>query len=219
MVVLLTGCGGFRGGIESVPYVGEATQQEHSSHSSWPHEIVLQEFTLQLSLNNAVRTYQYEVMLYVIPTYLNFWNEFRNREADSLELSLQLTARDSSVVIDPRQLVLTVDGREVRPSGAWVNNRERERQAIDAFVKARKQAPADQPRMIPRSSAWRDAGIDPVALRPGAQSPRFIVNFPLPLLSPEKNLALNINHAILEPKGSHIPLIYFKSMPWSEGYS
>jgi len=218
-LMLLCGCGGFRGGIESVPYVGGPIPQENSSHPSWLHEIVLPEVTLQLSLNNAIRTYQYEVMLYVIPIYLNFWDEFRNQHADALELSLQLTAHDSPVLADPRQLMLIVDGQEVRPNGVWINNREREREVIDAFVKARRQSPPDQSPTIPHASEWRDAVTDPVRLGPREQSPYYIVTFPLPLLSPEKNLTLNINHAILEPRRSRLPLIRFKSMRWSEGYS
>jgi hypothetical protein len=219
VLMLLYGCGGFRGGIESVPYVGEAIPQENPSHPSWLHEIALPEVTLQLSLNNAIRTYQYEVMLYVIPIYLNFWDEFRNQHADALELSLQLTAHDSPVLADPRQLMLIVDGHEVRPNGVWIDNREREREVIDAFVKARRQSPPDQSPAIPRASEWRDAVTDPVTLGPRERSPYYIVTFPLPLQSPEKNLTLNLIDTILGPRRSQPPLIRFKSMRWSAGYS
>jgi hypothetical protein len=218
--MLLSGCGGFRGGIESIPYyIGDPVPQERLSHSSWPHAIALPGLTLYLSLNNAVRTYQYEVMLYIIPTYLNLWDEFRDRDAETLELSLQIAARDSTVALDPRQLVLTVDDKEFRPSAVWANNLERERQVIDAFVKTRHQAPADQPPPVPRASEWRDAITDYVTVRPGERSPRFIVTFPLPLISPEKHFSLNINPAVVGPMPSNVPLIYFKSTRWSEGYS
>jgi hypothetical protein len=218
-LLLLSGCGGFRGGIESVPYVGTTGPQESAAHPAWPHEVTLPDVTLRLSLNNAIQTYQYEVMLYVIPTYLNFWDEFRNRNAESLELMVQVTARDMPVTFDPRQLLLTVGGKEVQPKGVWVNNRERERQVIEDFVKARRQALPNHTPVTPRASEWRDAATDPAALRPMEQSPRYIVIFPLPLVSPEEDLALDINRALLEPRHSQIPPIHFKSMPWSEGYS
>jgi hypothetical protein len=108
MVVLLTGCGGFCGGIESVAYVGESAPQGQLAHPSWPHKVTLPGLTVEVSLNNALRTYQYEVMLYVIPTYLNFWDEYRHRDADALELSLLVTAQETPLTLDLHQLVLTV---------------------------------------------------------------------------------------------------------------
>lgn len=219
MLILLSGCGGFRGGIEGVPYLGEPPREASSSHPRWTHEIVLPDFLVQLSLNNALRTYQYEVMLYVIPTYIDLWDEFWNRDADRLELTFQVTAKDMPVTLDPRELVLTVDRRDVRPSAVWVNNVERERQVLDAFVKARRLAPPDQPPSVPKASEWRDAVLQPVTLKPGERSPRFIVGFPLPLVSPEKSFALDLNRAVPEPRRSEIPPIRFKPRPWSEGYS
>jgi hypothetical protein len=219
LLFLLSGCGGFRGGIESVPYVGDLEPQQTSTSHTWQHEITLSGLTLHLSLNNTIRTYQYEVMLYVVPTYLNFWDEFQHRDAENVELTLQITARDSGVTIDPRQLVFTVDGTELHPTSVWVNNLKRERQIIDAFVKARRQAPPDQPISIPRSSEWRDAVTAPVTIRPGEKSPQFIVKFPTPLPSPERALSLNLSPAISEPILSDKSLIRFKPLRWSEGYS
>lgn len=216
---LLAGCGGFRGGIESVPYVGDREPQQTSTSHPWQHEITLPSLTLHLSLNNAVRTYQYEVMLYVIPTYLNFREEFQHRDAENVELALQITALDSGVTIDPLQLVLTVDGMELHPTSVWVNNLKRERQIIDAFVKARRQAPQDQPISIPRSSEWRDAVTAPVTIRPGEKSPRFVVTFPTPLPSTERALSLNLSPAISKPILFDKSLIRFKALHWSEGYS
>ena len=219
VLLMLSGCGGFRGGIESVPYVGDDEPQQTSTNRSWPHEINLPGLTLYLSLNNTVQSYQYEVMLYIIPTYLNFWDEFQHGDAENVELTLQMTPHESSISIDPRKLVLTVDDREFRPIAVWVNNLERERQVIDAYVKARRQAPPDQPPSIPSSSEWRDSVMAPVIIRPREKSPRFIVTFPAQLPSPERTLSLNLDTAIIEPLSFDIPLIRFKPMHWSEGYS
>jgi hypothetical protein len=219
LLLLLPGCGGFRGGIESVPYVGEQEPQETSSRRPTPHEITLPGLTARLSLNNTVRTYQYEVMLYLIPTYLNFWDEFQHRDAASLELSLELTALESGVTIDPLQLVLTVDGKEFRPTEVWVNNLDRERQALDAYVTARRQAPANKPPPFPSSSEWRDAVTAPVKLRPGEKSPRLLVMFPVPLPSPKSTLSLDLGPALGTTMFPGKPVIRFKSMRWSEGYS
>lgn len=219
LFAVLAGCGGFRGGIQSVPYVGEPPTQGQPAHPTWPHTLVLPGVTVELSFNNALRTYQYEVMLFVIPTYLNFWDEFRNREAEALELTLQLEARDAAMVVDLRQLVLMVDGQEVRPNGVWVNNPERERRVIEDFVKARREAPKNQPPETPRAAEWRDTITDPLPIASGERSPRFIVIFPLPLLSPEKDILLNMGPAIVEPRNLELPLIRFRSTPWSDAYS
>jgi hypothetical protein len=219
VLLLLSGCGGFRGGIESVPYIDESESQQIRAHHSWPHEIILPGFTVHLSLNNTVRTYQYEVMLYIIPTYVNLWDEFQHRDVETLELALQITAHDSDVTIDSRQLLLTVDDEEFRPTAVWVNNQERERRIIDAYVKARHQSPTDHPPPIPRSSAWRDAITAPATVRRGEKSPRFLVTFSVPRPSPERTLSLDLTPAIAEPASSGLPLIRFKAMRWSEGYS
>lgn len=219
ILILLSGCGGFRGGVESVPYIEEQEPREARTSTPWSHEVNFSDLTVQLSLNNKVRTYQYEVMLFIIPTYLNFWEEFQNGDAKEFEITLQIAAHTSNVTLDPGQLLLTADEEEFRPTGVWVNNLERERQVIDAYVKARKQASPDRPPSIPHSSEWRDAVTAPVSLRPGEKSPRFIVTFSVPLPSPERKLSLDLNPAIGEPKLPEKPLIRFKPMRWSEGYS
>lgn len=219
LVLLFSGCGGFRGGIQSVPYLDEQEPQEARVSSGWSHKIPFPELTVELSLNNRIRTYQYEVMLFVVPTYLNLLNEFQNPDAKELEIALQVTAHASPVTIDPQQLRLTLEGEEFRPTGVWVNNLARERQVIDAYVKARRQAPAEHPPSIPASTEWRDAIAAPVTVQPGGTSPRFIVTFPVPPPSPETRLSLDMNSAIGEPKLSETPLIRFKPMRWSEGYS
>lgn len=89
--LMLSACGGFRGGIQSVPYVEGVEPQQTATNRSLSHEITLPSLTVHLSLNNTVRTYQYEVMLYLIPTYLNFWDEFQHRDAENVELTLQIT--------------------------------------------------------------------------------------------------------------------------------
>lgn len=215
----LSGCGGFRGGIESVPYVGEAVPPESASPRTALREIPLSGMTVAVSLNNRLQTYQYQVMLYVIPTYLNFRDEFQHQDTENLELTLQITAHDSSVTIDSRQLVLAVDGKELRPTAVWVNNRERERQVIDAYVAARRQAPSDQPPSLPHVAEWRDAVTTPVMVRSHEKSPRFIVVFPLQLVPPQREFSLNFNPAIVEPVGSDRPLLRFLPQRWSEGYS
>jgi hypothetical protein len=219
LLFLLSGCGGFRGGIESVPYVRDLAPQQTSTSRTWQHEITLPGLTLHLSLNNTIQTYQYEVMLYVIPTYLNFRDEFQHRDAESVELTLQITAQGSDVTIDPRQLLLTVDDKLFRPTAVWVNNLQREHQVIDAYVTARRQAPPDQSLPIPSSSEWRDAVTASVTIGPGEKSPRFVVTFPAPLPSPERALSLNLSPAISEPILFDKLHIRFKPRRWSEGYS
>ena len=219
VMVLLPGCGGFRGGIESVPYIVGQEPPESSAHHRLPHEVRFAELTLHLSLNNAVRTYQYEVMLFVIPTYLNLWDTFERQDAEHFEITLQVTAHDSAVVVDPQHIVLTVEDEEVRPVGVWVNNLERERQVIETYVSARRRAPADHPPAVPRSSEWRDAVTAPEMVGPGGPSPRFIVTFPGSLPSPERTLSLDLSRSILAPTLPEKPLIRFKALRWSEGYS
>jgi hypothetical protein len=218
-LLLLSGCGGFRGGIESVPYVGSVEPQQNSPTHSWSHEIRLPDLTLHLSLNNTVRTYQYDVMLYVIPTYLNFSNEFQHHDAENFEIALQAVAHDSAITIDPRKLILTVDDKKFRPASAWVNNMERERQVIDASIKARRQTAPDTPPQPPHSSEWRDAITAPVTIHPGEKSSRLILKFPIPPPSPERTLSLNLGQAIGESIPPDKSLIRYKPMRWSEGYS
>lgn len=219
LTLLLTSCGGFRGGIQSVPYVDRPDSLIKPLHPSWPHEITLPEVTLKLSFNNVLQTYNYEVMLYVIPTYFNFFDTFRTRDSAALELSFQVIAHESALILDPRQLVLTIDGRDVRPNSVRVNNPDRERQILEAYRVARRQAPQGQTTAIPHASEWHDTITSSVVLHPTEQSRRFVVTFPLPLVSPKTELTLNINPAVLNHPRIEFPLIHFQSTRWSEGYS
>lgn len=123
------------------------------------------------------------------------------------------------MTIDLRQLVLTMDGQTLRPSAVWINNRERERQVIDTYVAARRQAPSDHPPPVPRAAEWHDRVTAPVMVLPHEKSPRFIVVLPLQLIPPQREFSLNVNPAIVEPAGSDHPLIRFMPQRWSEGYS
>ena len=123
------------------------------------------------------------------------------------------------MTVDPRQLILTVDDKEFRPVVAWVNNMERERQVIDAYIKTRHQTAPDTPPQPPRSSEWRDAITAPVTIQPGETSSRFIVKFSIPPPSPEQTLSLNLGPSIDESILPNTLHIRFKPMRWSEGYS
>jgi hypothetical protein len=79
------------------------------------------------------------------------------------------------------------------------------------FRDSPRQALPNQLPVTPHASEWRNAVTDPVALSPIDQSPRFIVIFPLPLSYRHKDLFMNINHVLVEPRRSEWPLIHFKS--------
>jgi len=143
----------------------------------------------------------------------------QQREAVTLELTLQVAAHDSAVTIDLRQLVFTVDEEEFRPTEVWVNNPERERQVFNGYITARRQSPPTQQPPLPRSSDWRDPITAPTTIRPGEESPRFLVTFPIPPPSPERTLSLDLSRAIESPMHAGKTVVRFKLMRWSEGYS
>lgn len=85
VLLTLSGCGGFRGGRESIPHGKGGTFQEpiRDRLSAHAHEVPLPEMTVALAMNNRLKTHPYEAMLFLIPTDLNVWKEFQRQEAST----------------------------------------------------------------------------------------------------------------------------------------
>jgi len=103
------------------------------------------------------------VALYVVPTHLDLRDARGGAKGDRLEVALGVLARASGFSLDPGRVVLTIDGRELRPVATSLENPQRMRRAFDAFAEGRKSTGAASPATLDPSQ-WRDAveGTQPI---------------------------------------------------------
>ena len=114
--LLLAGCAGFRGGWESVPYVGETPPEPATSRSTHEsvarRELRLPGVTLNVHLRNVDRTWDTQVWFFVVPVMI----DPRTRRHDAVEpgmtqIGLSVSGLAAPAVLHARLARLLLDGR------------------------------------------------------------------------------------------------------------
>lgn len=182
--LFLSACAGFRGGEFSAPYVGDADSAIEPP--STPYErgqlekLELPGLRLDVSLKNRIRTYDYGVMLFVIPMYVDF-SDGRGA-GERLRVALGITPTLPGYRFDPSRVSISVDGRRfeaVFPSG------EGGAQMLDNTGKTY----------------------------------YFRLPFAADLPSPDSAIILDLSDALQNPSLPPVPVIRFRKLRWSEGYT
>lgn len=115
---MLWACAGFRGGWESVPYVGEVPpafpEVETAYEAQRRMELTFPGLTLGVGLGNRLRTYDTQVYLFVLPLSVDPRRVPTPGVApDTTRVSLRVTPEVAGYQFDPQRARLTVDGRTV----------------------------------------------------------------------------------------------------------
>lgn len=220
-LLLLSGCGGFRGGTTSVPYVGEVAPDVPSPRTPYElhrrRSIRLPGLVLDVALNDTVRTYGYEVALYIIPMQIDFGDPAR-RSVDRLEVALGIQALEPGFSFDPARITLTVDGQELSPVDVWLDDPQRRRRVLESFLERQRSADAASPPALDPAQ-WRDPVSGVVTLTASEQTYRFTLTFDKPVPPASEGIALRLDRALTHQQRPAVPLIRFKRIAWSEGYS
>ncbi len=182
--LFLNACAGFRGGEFSAPYVGDAGPPAETP--STPYErgqmqkLELPGLRLDVSLNNRIRTYDYGVMLFVIPMYVDF-SDGRD-PAERLRVALGITPTLPGYRFDPARVGISVDGRRLAP-------------------------------VLPAGEGA------PQMLDNAGKTYYFRLPFDADLPSPDSTIILDLGEALQNPSQAPVPLIRFRKLRWSEGYT
>lgn len=205
---LLTGCAGFRGGWQSVAYVGDpapVAAAEPSPPSASGPALAFPGVQLQVGLDNELQTYDLQVMLFVVPMSADPRSTYRrNLTPGKTRLFVTVTAQDDSFVFHPRAAVLTFGGRRFEGQAGYDFDRWTEAGVRDA-----------------RSGQWDHRRVDQtLALEQAGRRYHLSIEFDTPVPSPElRDIEVDLSGALRSSRHPPLPVIRFVPGQWKEGYT
>ena len=208
--VLLQACAGYRGGWESVPYVGDVPPallpEASTPHESYKRsELQFPGLTLGLGINNQVRTYDTQVYLFVVPLGVDPRNVPTQRvDAGMTRINLRIKVQDARWVLRPGLARFRVAGKTVAAKAAFEWGR------WDA-----------QGHRVKTGGEWRyRATGDEASLDEPDRTYLLVLDFPVDAPSPEsRELSLDLSEALVGAGRPPLPLIRFIPARWKEGYT
>jgi hypothetical protein len=204
----LAGCAGYRGGWESVAYIGPnppAISGETLRVPGARTPIVSPGLKLEVSLDNQMRTYDAQVYLFALPLSVDARNAYtKNNAPGKTRFFVAVTPTESGFVFRPSMAVLHAvnqqhSGIAGYEFGMWNQTGERV-----------KQGGTWQHRPTGESFALSEIG------RTYYLSIDFAVAPPSPELT---DIAVDVSRARLSPQHPAVPLIRFAPVRWKEGYT
>lgn len=205
----LCGCAGYRGGWESIPYVGEAPPVLDSSRTAYEaqkrREIVLEGVTLGVSINNPLRAYDTQVYLFVLPLSVDPRAvQVQPVEPGKTRVTLRISGMTADWTLRPRKARLAVGSQIVEAAAA----------SQFAMWDAQGQE-------VSSGGRWGHQALgDEVVLAKRAQAYLVDLDFPAPLPSPQAdNISLDLADALSSPELPRPPKIRFAPVRWKEGYT
>lgn len=200
--LLLSSCAGFRGGWESMPYIGDSprtpsvyrTRYEESERST----LLFPGLKARVDLNNRIRDSDYQVYG-VVPVPIDY-SENRASLIKPERVSLRLEIREEGFVFRSRLAVLGFAGKTASALAGY----ERGKYDLSGY----------------KGGFWKEPipMAEEYILSPGIYY--LFVEFPLPVPVPQTpDITLDLSKALQAPGKPPIPLIRFLPVRWEEGYS
>jgi|GEM_PF-2747993 len=209
LILALSACAGYRGGWESVPYVGEVPPnfpEVTTAYEAYRRmELTFPGLTLSVGLGNRLRTYDTQVYLFVVPLSVDPRRvPTQSVDPAAARVLLRVTAADPGYVFLPQQARLTVNGETVAAKAAF------EFGMWDAAGQR-----------VASGGKWDHRPIgDTLALLESGRTYLLSIDFPVKAPSPEsKGIVLDISEALRAPERPALPLIRFAPVRWNEGYT
>ena len=205
----LVACAGYRGGWESLPYVGEAPPPPPRYRTPFEaqkrSDLVLPGLTLGVNIDNQLQSWDTEVYLYVVPLSVDA-RDVRAGQAqgDRTRVRLRVSASHTGLVFRPQLATLRVGGTTVAgvagfEFGPWD---EAGNPAADGVQWAYRRVPDEYSLNVPGETYYLS------------------IEFPVPVPPPESpDIALDLSQALQAPGTPAIPEIRFLPVRWREGYT
>lgn len=199
--LLLSSCAGYRGGWESIPYIGDMPRAPSVSRTSYEaerrSELLLPGLKIRIDLHNRIQDNHYQI--YAVVPVSKDSKEARASLVKPDRVSLRLEVREEGYVFRPRLVVLGVAGKTVS--------------ALAGFESGR------------WDLAGRKGGLweaKPIAeAYPLSVGIYYLdVDFELPVPAPQTpDITLDLSRALQAPGKPTIPVIRFLPARWEQGYS
>lgn len=207
--VALASCAGYRGGWESVPYVGDAPpplQVSRTSYEAYARtQLQFPGITLGVMLQNRMRDYDRQVYFYVLPVPGDSREQPTQRiDAGMTRVSLRVSGTDGDYVFQPLRARLSVGGVTVAATGA------REFGMWD-----------ERGRPVSSAGRWGDQVIEGEhSLDDRKRTYLLSLDFPVASPSPERtDIVLDLSEALRANGRPALPPIRFAPTRWREGYT
>lgn len=201
MPLAATGCAGFRGGWESVPYVGEMAPAQPAREQA----LAFPGITLRIAINNRLRTRDTQVMLYVVPVSIDPRDAYSAGPAPGrTRVFLNADPQAEGWVFRPSTAVLSFGGRSFTSDagqefGRW----------------------DDQGRRVERGGRWDHRPVHgEKALTEIGRRQFLSVDFATPVPDPKsRDIVLDISRCLVASQQPTLPLVRFVPARWEEGYT
>jgi hypothetical protein len=193
-ILTLSGCGGFRSGFASVPYIGDVEPiSEEKFFEFYDHSLALPGVKLNVYINNRIRTRDIGVMLFVVPLYIDIIDKPYYKDTDRFQISLVIIPKEQGFTFNPFEVTATVDGQSFKP----------------AITELRGGPYNDDTRSV----------IDKETPLKKDKFQKFDMTFDCPVPTTDRTITLNIGNALMHPQLPTIPTIRFKKVRWKQGYT
>lgn len=207
--LLIAACAGFRGGWESVPYIGDTPPSLPAYRTPFEAqqraELQLTGLTLGVTINNQTRTYDNQVYLYALPVSVDPRTVQTQRgEPGKTRVNLRVSRMSGEFVFRPQLARLVVADKVVSGVGGF---------EFGMWDPAGNRVGSDG------TWAYRDVGEERV-LSDAGRTYLLSIDFPVSVPSPaEPGISLDLSEALRAPGKPAIPLIRFHPTRWKEGYT
>ena len=206
--VSLAGCAGYRGGWASVPYTGDRaphpTDLPESARLFDLEEVKVPGTRLRVSLNNRLRSYDYQVWFAVVPVSGDPRDALLGDQDSKTRVYLSVTPQTAGFVFRGRAAKLEIDGRVYMPIAA------RRFGQFDAAGN-----------VVERGGKWQYVELGPefALTQPGTiYGLSLVFDVPVPAAETAK-ISIDLSEALRDPALPPMPLIRFQPVRWREGYA
>jgi len=206
--VSLAGCAGYRGGWASVPYTGDRaphpTDLPESARLFDLEEVKVPGTRLRVSLNNRLRSYDYQVWFAVVPVSGDPRDALLGDQDGKTRVYLSVTPQTAGFVFRGRAAKLEIDGRVYMPIAA------RRFGQFDAAGN-----------VVERGGKWQYVELGPefALTQPGTiYGLSLVFDVPVPAAETAK-ISIDLSEALRDPALPPMPLIRFQPVRWREGYA
>ncbi len=208
VAALAAGCAGYRGGWASVPYTGDRpphpTELPESVRRFDLEEVKVPGMRLRVSLNNRLRTYDYQVWFAVVPVSGDPRDVLVGDQDGRTRVYVGVTPQSAGYVFRGKAAKLEVDGR------------------IYAPVAVRRFGQFDAAgNIVARGGKWQYVELGPeFALSQPGTSYALSLVFDVPVPKAESaKISIDLSEALRDPSQPALPLIRFQPVRWREGYT
>ena len=206
--VLCTGCAGFRGGWESVAYLGEsppAADAPAEGRARTPPELDVPGLKLRVTIDNELRTYDTQVYLFALPLSIDPRDvHVKNVESGKTRVFVTATPEAPGFVFRPAAAVLQVGAERFRGAAGF---------EFDRWDEAWNR--------VEEGGRWDHRPVDGAfTLSEAGRRYYLSIDFATPLPSPESpDIAVDLSQARRSAMWPPLPLIRFAPVRWKEGYT